>query len=111
MWEEKILQVISAVTCTKMGIRNDTIEMEFGVNNANSRRLDILIRIKTITPKHHADSEDLSFARLHCADKVGIRYLVGIGDFMRENEHHGVFAKNGIIHQAKFVETLSALHP
>jgi hypothetical protein len=107
----KILQVTSAVTGTKMGIGNDTIEMEFGVYDTNSRRTDILIRIKTITTNRHEDSEDLGFARLHYADKVGESYLVASRDLIRENEDNCVVAKNGIVDQARFVETLSALSP
>jgi hypothetical protein len=84
--KEKIHQVTSAITGTKMGIGNDTIEMEFGVYNTNSRRTDILIRIKTITTNRNADLEDLGFARLHCADKDGISYLVASRDLIRENE-------------------------
>ena len=95
----------------KKGIKNDTIEMEFGVDDTNSRRMDILICIKTITTNHHADSEDLGFARLHCEDKVGLSYLLASGDLMRENEHTCVVAKNGIISGASFVETLSASSP
>jgi hypothetical protein len=109
--KEKILQVTMAITGTKMGIRNDTIQMKFGVNNTNSRRTDILIRIKLITTNHHADLEDLSFARSHCADKVGIIYLAASRRLIRENEHNSVVAENGIVDQARFMETLSALFP
>jgi hypothetical protein len=82
---------------TKMGIGNDTIEMEFGVDNTNSRRTDILICVKTITTNCHADSEDLCFARMHCADKVGVSYIAASRDLMSENEHNCVVAKNGIV--------------
>jgi hypothetical protein len=109
--KEKILLVTSAIMGTKMGIGNDTIEMEFGVNNTNSRRMDILIHVKMITTSRHANLEDLSFARSHCADKVGVSYLAASRDLMRENEHNCVVAKNGIVDQARFVETLSASSP
>ena len=109
--KEKIFQVASAITGTKMGIRNDTIQMDFGVNDTNSRRTDILIRIKTITTNRHADSEDFSFARSHCAEEVGVSYLAASRDLMRENEHNSVVANNGIVDQARFVEALCASSP
>ena len=96
---------------TEMGIGNDTIEMKFGVNDANSRRTDILVGVKAITTNRHADSEDLSFARLHRADKVGIRYFATSRDLMWKYEHNRVVAKNGIVNGARFVETLSASSP
>ena len=65
-----------------MGIGNDTIEMKFGVNDANSGRTDILVGVKAITTNRHANSEDLSFARLHCADEVGVSYLVASRDLL-----------------------------
>jgi hypothetical protein len=91
-----------------MGIGNDTIEMKFGVNDANSWRTDILVGVKAITTNRHADLEDLSFARLHRADKVGIRYFVASRDLMWEDEHNRVVSKNGIVNRARFMETLSA---
>jgi hypothetical protein len=94
-----------------MGIGNDTIEMKFGVNDANSGRTDILVGVKVITTNRHADLEDLSFARSHHADKVGIRYFATSRDLMWEDEHNHVVAKNGIVNRARFVETLSALSP
>jgi hypothetical protein len=94
-----------------MGIKNDTIEMKFGVNDANSRRTDILVGVKAITTNRHVDSEDLSFARLHCADKVGILYFATSRDLMWEDEHNRVVSKNGIVNGARFVETLSASSP
>jgi hypothetical protein len=94
-----------------MGIGNDTIEMKFGVNDSNSRRTDILVGVKAITTNSHADSEELSFARLHRADKGGIRYFAASRDLMWEDEHNCVVAKNGIVNGVRFVETLSALSP
>jgi hypothetical protein len=88
-----------------MGIGNDTIEMKFGVNDANSGRMDILVGVKAITTNRHADSEVLSFARSHCADKVASR------DLMWKDEHNRVVAKNSIVNGARFVETLSASSP
>ena len=94
-----------------MGIGDDTIQMEFGVDHTNSRRADILICIKTITTNRHADSEDLGFARSHGADKVGVSYLAASRYLIRENEHNSVVAENGIVDRARFVETLSASSP
>jgi hypothetical protein len=96
---------------TEMDIRNDTIEMKFCVNDANSRRMDILVGVKAITTNSHADWEDLSFARLHCADKVGIQYFAASRDLMWEDEHNCVVAKNDIVNGARFMETLSASFP
>jgi hypothetical protein len=94
-----------------MGIGNDTIEMKFGVNDANSGRTDILVGVKVITTNRHVDYEDLSFARSHCADKVVIRYFATSRDLMWEDEHNRVVAKNGIVNSARFMETLSASSP
>jgi hypothetical protein len=94
-----------------MGIRNDTIEMKFGVNDANSGRTDILVGVKVITTNRHVDLENLSFARWHRADKNGIRYFETSRDLMWEDEHNRVVAKYGIVNGARFVETLSALSP
>jgi hypothetical protein len=57
------------------------------------------------------DLEDLSFARLHRADKVGIRYFATSRDLMWEDEYNHVVSKNGIVNGARFMETLSALFP
>jgi hypothetical protein len=70
-----------------------------------------LVGVKAIATNRHADSEDLSFARSHCANKVGIRYFVTSRDLMWKDEHNYVVAKNGIVNRARFVETLSALSP
>jgi hypothetical protein len=94
-----------------MGIGNDTIEMMFGVNDASSGRTDILVGVKAITTNRHEASEDFSFARLHRADKVGIRYFAASRDLMWEDEHNRVVSKNGIVNRARFMETLSAASP
>ena len=94
-----------------MSVGNNTVDVEFGVDYTNGRRTNVLVSVETIATDRHANSENLGFAGSHSADEVSIGDLAANRDLMRENEHHGVVAENGIAGGARFFETLSAASP
>ena len=85
--------------------------MEFGVDNTSGRRTDVLVSVESIATNRHANSENLGLAWSHRADEVSIGYFAAKRNLMRQNEHHGVVAENGIVGGARFFETLSTAAP
>ena len=109
--EEKIFEVSGAVSSTIFGIGDGAVEMEFGVNNANGRRTNILKGIETVTADGHANAARFGFAGSHGADKVGIGDFATGRDFGRENEEHGVVAKDGCTRCSRLEKTRGAAAP
>lgn len=109
--EEEVLEVAGTVASTEMRIRDDTIEVELGIHNADSGRADVLIGVKAIATHRHADAEDFSLAGTHGADKVCIGHFATSGDLMGKNENHGVVSKDAIGDGAGLSDPLGASAP
>lgn len=60
--EKEVLEIGSAIASTVFGIRDDSIEVEFGVNDTNSRGVDILKGMEMITANSHANTIDIRLA-------------------------------------------------
>lgn len=81
--EEEVFQVAGAVAGAEVGIRDDAVEVELGVNETNSGRADILVSVETVATNSHADAVGFGFARPHGADKVGIGNFAASRNLMR----------------------------
>ena len=57
--EEKIFDVACAVAGTSCGIRDDTIDVQFGVCNTDCRGTYVLIGVEAIPANGHADPVNL----------------------------------------------------
>ncbi len=70
--KKKIFEITGTVASAMHGIGDGPVQVEFGVNNANSGGADILIGIKAVASNRHGNAVSFSFARVHGADKIGI---------------------------------------
>jgi hypothetical protein len=109
--KKEILEITSAVACAVLGVRDSTVEMEFGVEHANGGRANVLIGVKFIATDRHTDAVRFSFTRSHGADEVGIGYLATGGDLIRTNKENGLIANNVIGSGTIFGDTLSTASP
>ena len=109
--EKEVLEVGGAVTSAVFGIGDDTVEVEFGVDNTDSRGADVLESIKTITANRHANTIDIGFAGTHGTDKIGVGDLANSRDFMGFDEKHGFMANDVVSRRTIFGEPLGAATP
>lgn len=100
--KKEVFNVASAVAGTEMGVGDDTVQMEFGVDEANGRRADILVGVETVATDSHAKAVDLGFTGAHCAHEISISDFATSGDLVRQDEEHGVVAGDLFADGARF---------
>jgi hypothetical protein len=89
-----------------LGIRDGAIEMEFGIDNSDCRRANILISIEFVTTNSHTDSVWFCFAWAHGADKSRVGNFASCRDLVRRNEKEGVVANDLFILEKIFGDAL-----
>ena len=109
--EEEIFEVASAVASTEMGIGDNTVEVEFGVDDTDGRGADILVSVEAVATDSHAEAVDFGFAGAHSTDKVGIGDFAAGWYLVWKNEYHGAVSSDLLADWSRFLETLGAATP
>ena len=92
-------------------IGDDTVEMKFGVNNADGRGPNILESIETVATNSHSNSTGIGFTWTHGADKVDIGDFSARRDLIRFDEKDGAAANDGGDSGSMFGKALGAAAP
>lgn len=90
--EEEILDVAGAEMCAVMSIRNDAVEMKFGVGETDGGRADVLKSVELVAADSETDAIDLGLVGTDGTDKIGVSHFVARWDLGQSNEGKSVVA-------------------
>jgi len=109
--KKEIFQVAGTVASTAVSIGDHTVEVKFGVDEANRRGSDVLIGVKEVASNSHADAPGFCLAWAHGANELSVSDLSSVWDLMRKDEKHGIVASYVFVERTMFGEALSAATP
>ena len=110
--KEEVLDVASAVTGSAMSVRDDTVEVKFGIRDSDSGGAHVLVGIEAIAADGDADAVDLGLARAHGTNDGGVGDFAACRDLVWADEEHGVVAGDMLVeNRTLFGNALGATSP
>ena len=73
--KEKILEIPSAVTSTKVSIGDDAVKVDLGIQETDGRQANILVGIEEIATDSDSNAPRFGFSGSHRADELRIGHF------------------------------------